>query len=220
MPGELKPLGAGFFPLISAVARGLQAKLGDDVVARIASWFDLIAVWNAKIDLTAARSAEELSDLMLADALVLARHERHGASVVDVGSGAGGPGVALYLARPDLAVTLVESLQKRVSFLRTVAGHLGASGSRGALGIVRGRGEDLAREGPSFTAAVSRATLAPVEWLALGARLVGPAGAVWVLLAREPPPSLAGFRIDIDERYQWPLTGVDRRALRYVSSAG
>ena len=119
MPAALKPLGAGFLPRISAVARGLGATLDDDASARIAAWFDLIATWNAKVDLTAARSADELADLMLADALVVARHEPRERAVVDVGSGAGGPGLALYLARPDLRVTLVEPLQKRVAFLRS-----------------------------------------------------------------------------------------------------
>jgi 16S rRNA (guanine527-N7)-methyltransferase len=220
MPGELQPLGRAFFPLISAVAGGLRAALADEQVERIAAWFDLVALWNAKIDLTAARSAEELSDLMLADALVLARHERPRATILDVGSGAGAPGMALYLARPDLALTLVEPVQKRVAFLRTVAGRVGVSSPQGgAVRVVRGRGDDWVGKQPPFDCAVARATLAPVEWLKLGMRLVGSAGAVWVLLAREPPPVLPGLRIDVDESYRWPLTGVARRALRYVSVA-
>jgi 16S rRNA (guanine527-N7)-methyltransferase len=218
MPGALKPLGAGFLPLISAVARGLGAALADDVAARVATWFDLIATWNAKVDLTAARTADELADLMLADALVLARHEPHGQSAVDVGSGAGGPGLALYLVRPDLAVTLVEPLQKRVSFLRTVVGQLGAGSGPGSLRVVRARGEEVAQQGSSFGTSVARATLPPEKWLPLGARLVHEQGAVWVLLAREPPPTLPGWSIEVDESYAWPLTGASRRALRYRRS--
>src|SRR5258706_10248738 len=122
MPGALKPLGAGFLPLISAVATGLAAAVDAAVAAQVADWLDLVATWNAKVDLTAARSPEELVDLMLADALVLARREPPGRNVVDVGSGAGGPGLALHFARPDLSLTLVEPLQKRVSFLRTGSG--------------------------------------------------------------------------------------------------
>ena len=215
MPGALKPLEAGFLPLISAVARGLGATLDDGVAPRVAAWFDLIATWNAKIDLTAARTADELADLMLADALVLARHEPREKRVVDVGSGAGAPGLALHIVRPDLAVTLVEPLQKRVSFLRTVAGNLGKNAGTGSLQVVRGRGEDQARPDPSFDTGVSRATLRPAAWLPLGTRLVTLEGAVWVFLAREAPPELPGWEIDVDERYQWPLTGAERRALRY-----
>jgi 16S rRNA (guanine527-N7)-methyltransferase len=216
MPGALKPLGAGFLPMISGVAGGLGAALDDETAGRLAAWFDLIATWNAKVDLTAARTSEELADLMLADALVLARHEPPDRRVVDVGSGAGGPGLALHLTRTDLAMTLVEPLQKRVSFLRTVAGALGTRA--GSLRVVRARGEDLPNSEPPFDTAVSRATLHPDEWLRLGERLVAPKGAIWVLLAREAPPDLAGWTVRIDERYTWPLTGVSRRALRYEHS--
>src|SRR6185436_16798406 len=105
------------------------------------------------------------------------RHEPNGRNVVDVGSGAGGPGLALHLVRPDLAVTLVEPLQKRVSFLRTVAGHLGGPGD-GSLRVVRARGEDLVGQRVEFETAVARATLPAPEWLQLGPELA-PRGAVW-----------------------------------------
>jgi 16S rRNA (guanine527-N7)-methyltransferase len=123
--------------------------------------------------------------------------------------------LALHFARPDLALTLVEPLQKRVSFLRTVAGQLGKGPGPGTLRVLRTRGEDLAISGPSFETAVARATLPPDEWLPLGTRLVARAGAVWVLVAREAPPDLPGWQPRIDERYVWPLTGAERRALRY-----
>jgi len=215
MPAALKPLGAGFLPRISAVARGLGATLDDGTAARIATWFDLVATWNAKVDLTAARSTDELADLMLADALIIARHEPGARSVVDVGSGAGGPGLALHLARPDLHVTLVEPLQKRVAFLRTVAGELGKTPGTGSLRVVRARGEEVAGGTRPFETAISRATLEPGAWIELAARLVEPTGALWVLLARESPPELAGWAARVDERYVWPLTGAERRALRY-----
>lgn len=221
MPGPLSPLGAGFRPLISALLRGLDGTASDASLAHIVTWLDLLATWNAKIDLTAARSAEELLDLMLADAVVLARHEPAGAKVVDVGSGAGAPGLALSLLRPDLGVTLVEPLAKRVSFLRTVAGNVstksagGAARGTGALRVVRGKGEDLVEQGATFDGAVARATLAPPDWLELGGRLVLPGGYVWVLLAKDDAPAAEGYAIDVDERYTWPLTGVTRRAVRY-----
>jgi 16S rRNA (guanine527-N7)-methyltransferase len=216
MPGALVPLGEGFRPLISAVLRDLGATADERAIAFIVTWLDVLATWNQKIDLTAARSAEELVDLMLADAVVLARHQSPSASIVDVGSGAGAPGLALGLLRPDLAVSLVEPLAKRVSFLRTVLGHFGArSEGAGALRVVRGKGEDLVTRREVFDSAVARAALPPPAWLKLGGRMVRPDGAVWVLLAREPAPEMKGWKIETEERYTWPLTGVERRALRY-----
>jgi 16S rRNA (guanine527-N7)-methyltransferase len=186
------------------------------VVEGLSTWIALVAAWNARIDLTAARSDDELCDLMLADAAVLARHLPPSARVVDVGSGAGAPGLGVALLRPDLQLTLIEPLQKRVAFLRTVVGSVQLRGARPE--VVRGRGEDLVGR-PRFTVAISRATLPPAAWLELGAKLA-PDGDVWVLLAREEPPTMTGRAVADDLRYVWPLTGAERRVARYTAAAG
>lgn len=164
-------------------------------VDALCTYFDLLAQWNARVDLTAARTPEAMVELMLTDAVVLARHVQRGASVVDVGTGGGAPGLVLAILRPDLAVTLVEPLQKRVSFLRTAIGTLG----RTDVALVHGKGESVAPHG--FDEAVSRATLAPPEWLALGARLVRPGGLVWVLVAKVEPPALVSTALEVDFAY-------------------
>ncbi|HEY2518225.1 MAG TPA: RsmG family class I SAM-dependent methyltransferase [Polyangiaceae bacterium] len=188
--------------------------MADGPRASLARWIELLCEWNARIDLTAARSAGELVDLMVADAHALSRHLAPGARVVDVGTGAGAPGMALALLRPDLVVTLCEPLAKRVSFLRTVIGTLG----RTDVTLVGKRGEELA-EG-AWDVAVSRATLNPPEWLALGAKLVKPGGSVWVLLATGEPPVLPGAQLAGDERYEWPETRAQRRAARFEIRGG
>lgn len=191
--------------------------LGVPAAARgvVATWLDVLREWNKRIDLTAARTEDELLDLMLADALMLstaaAENIPEGARVVDVGSGAGAPGLALALLRPDLAMTLVEPLTKRVSFLRTVIGTIG----RSDIVLVRERVEDFVKKKPaSFDVSISRATLAPSAWIPFGLQL---APASWVLLAREEPPAIPGARVTRDLSYRWPLTNVERRAVRYES---
>jgi 16S rRNA (guanine527-N7)-methyltransferase len=174
----------------------------------IAAWIEVLCTWNARIDLTAARTGGELVDLMLADALVLAPRFAKGTRVVDVGSGAGAPGLAIALARPDLVVTLCEPLVKRASFLRTVVGTIG----RADIAIDRTRGEEL--RGP-WDVAISRATLAPPAWLTLGARL---APVTWVLLAKDEPPVVGGTTATDDVTYEWPETHATRRAIRYERS--
>jgi 16S rRNA (guanine527-N7)-methyltransferase len=178
----------------------------------ITRWIDLVSAWNKRIDLTAAKIEDDLVDLMLADALMLAARIAEGARVVDVGTGAGAPGLPLAIARPDLSVTLVEPLQKRVALLRTAVGSLAST----RPAVVRARGEELAARGERFDVAVSRATLAPAVWLDLGAKLA-PEGAVWVLLAREAPSVKEGWNIAEDVSYRWPLTGKERRAVRFMA---
>ncbi|MCL2723333.1 MAG: 16S rRNA (guanine(527)-N(7))-methyltransferase RsmG [Polyangiaceae bacterium] len=174
-------------------------------------WLELLSHWNARIDLTAARSHDELYDLMLADAALLAKYIPLSARVVDVGSGAGAPGLALALVRPDLKLTLVEPLRKRVAFLRTVIGTL----ERFDIELVSDRGELVAaKRRRNWDVAISRATLAPEAWVPLGLEL---APVAWALLAQGEPPAVEGARIAEDIAYRWPLTGATRRAVRFVS---
>jgi 16S rRNA (guanine527-N7)-methyltransferase len=203
-------MSAKLMALCDRVAAELGSTMTPSARARIGTWLERLQEWNARIDLTAARSDQELVDLMLADALVLAARIPAGASVVDVGTGAGAPGLALALLRDDLRVTLVEPVGKRVSFLRTVLGAVG----RADVVVERGRGEVLAGS-RSWDIATSRATLAPATWLELGTTLVAPGGCVWVLLASGAPPERAHTTIEAERVYAWPLTRAERRAVSY-----
>lgn len=198
-------------PLLERVSEAL-ALGGGTALPRVGEYLDHVVRWNQKMDLTAARSAEELVDLSLADALVLSHHARPSESWVDVGSGAGAPGLVLSLLCPELEVTLVEPRDKRVAFLRSVVGSLSVP----RVKVVRGRSDGL--PDGAWDTAVARATLPPEAWLREGARLSR--RAVWVLLARDQPPSLEGYAVDTDLRYEWPLTGASRRALRFVPARG
>jgi len=201
--------------LVLDVASSLAVSLEAEAVSNATTWLRRLEEWNAKIDLTGARTREALVDLMVADALVLAARVPPGGEVVDVGSGAGGPGLALALFRPDLRVTLVESRAKRVSFLRAVIDEV----ARPDVTIRHARGESLGGA-CAWNVAVSRATLRPDMWLDLGRKLVSSGGTVWVLLAREEPPKHAEVAIETDVAYKWPLTGAPRRAVAYRIALG
>lgn len=210
----LSKLGEGWRPRIERVFAELSASAPSASLARdLGRVLDLVVDWNEKVDLTAARDPDELVDLFVADAIVVARAGApKGERWVDVGSGAGAPGIPLALLLPQVKLTLVEPKQKRVAFLRSVLGSVGRSDVK----VERGRSE--AMPAACCDVAVSRATLGPSEWLAEGARLAE--HAVWVLLAKAERPMLHGFGVDRDEPYQWPLTGSARRAVRFVRGAG
>jgi 16S rRNA (guanine527-N7)-methyltransferase len=168
--------------------------------------------WGARMDLTAARDENELLDLLFADALAMRTISGGaGGSWVDVGSGVGAPGIALALLDASISMTLVEPRVKRVAFLRTVLTKLELSAAR----VLRARSETLAEK--QWDTAVARATMPPEEWLAEGARLAR--SDVWVLLARSDAPSLDGWAIDTDHRFEWPLTHRERRVVRYRERA-
>jgi 16S rRNA (guanine527-N7)-methyltransferase len=198
-------------PLVGRAVNVLGGTLEDPARAGVETWLALLEEWNRRIDLTAARTAEELVDLMVADALVLAGRVERGARIVDVGTGAGAPGLALALLRPDLRVTLVEPNGKRASFLRTVVGSVG----RADVVLSRERGESLAGR-RAWDVAVSRATLPPPAWLDLATKLAAPGGTIWLLLSKEAPPEHPRARLAETIAYQWPLTGASRVAARYL----
>ena len=190
---------------VAEVADKLGVTLDVACEANLATWLDTLTAWNAKLDLTAARTVNELVDLMVADAFSVAPFIPMGASIVDVGAGAGAPGLALAIIRPDLKVTLVEPLTKRISFLRTVLAALG----RQDVTLVRARVDNVTNR---FDIAISRATLSPSVWLSAG---LGLADSVWVLLAKDDPPSHPNAAIVHELAYRWPLTQAARRMIAY-----
>jgi 16S rRNA (guanine527-N7)-methyltransferase len=164
------------------------------------------------MSLTAARTDDELAEVLCADALVLAREDLvppH-ARVVDVGSGAGAPAVPLAILREDLTFVLVEPLRKRVAFLRTAIGTLDLASRVRVLETRAERGSEV--PGGPFDVATSRATLAPGEWLALGAAL---AERVVVFTAREEPPPVPDDWISSNVVYSLPSSGAPRRITVY-----
>jgi len=174
--------------------------------AAIERFLGLVDTWNAKIDLTAARTADALADVMLADALVMADEDfvPSGAHLLDVGSGAGGPALPLALVRPDVRVTMVEPLGKRVAFLRTAVGALGLAPR---VGIVQARADALGDLHADVASA--RATFPPHEWLTIGSTL---APRVLVLTTTDDVPTTpASARRD----YRWPHSGAPRVLLRF-----
>ncbi len=200
---------------MSSLRRRIDELIGPEVTCgeQLQLWIEAVASFTTKVNLTAARNEPELVDLMLADAVHLAARLPRQCAVVDVGSGAGAPGLALALLRPDLRLSLVEPQHKRAAFLRLVLGRLAADSALPAE-VIQERGERLERR---FDVAVSRATLPPPKWLALGAELA-PRGQVWLLLAREPAPRLEGWTLVEEEPYRWPLTDAERRAACYRPS--
>jgi 16S rRNA (guanine527-N7)-methyltransferase len=190
----------GGWPL-AEIASALEVSLPEAAREALSRWLDLLVAWNVRVDLTAARGALELVDLMLADALVLSSRIPEGARVVDVGTGAGAPGLAVALLRPDVRVTLVEPLAKRGAFLRTVMGTVG----RVDVELVGRTGQGLASVGER-------------RWdVALAATLLASGGSAWVFLAREPAPVHLRMTEVESFEYAWPLTGAKRRLVRYGS---
>jgi 16S rRNA (guanine527-N7)-methyltransferase len=97
-------------------------------LAAISKYIDLLIKWNARINLTAIRAPEEIVQRHFGESLFAANHllaERSVKTAIDLGSGAGFPGVPFALLAPAAEVTLIESSQKKSTFLKELIYSLG-----------------------------------------------------------------------------------------------
>ncbi len=120
-------------------------------------YFELLVEWNEKMNLTAITDESGVALKHFADSLSLLNFVDipQNSSLADVGTGAGFPGVVLKIARPDIKLTLIDSLNKRLVFLNEVCSQLGIDAD-----LIHSRAEDGARDEKlreSFDFAVSRA---------------------------------------------------------------
>ncbi|HEY6348718.1 MAG TPA: 16S rRNA (guanine(527)-N(7))-methyltransferase RsmG [Candidatus Angelobacter sp.] len=107
---------------IAALLRSF-VELDQKILEQTSIYIDLLMKWNARVNLTAVRTAEEIVQRHFGESFFAAAHllEKGGAkSVIDLGSGAGFPGVPLAMLRPQAQVTLIESHGKKAAFLNEV----------------------------------------------------------------------------------------------------
>ncbi len=142
--------------------------------ARFVRYYELLIERNNVMNLTAITDPEGVAARHFADSLAAASLLPQGAKVIDVGTGAGFPGIPLMIMRPDIELTLLDSLNKRIVFLNDVLKELGLSAA-----AVHARAEDGARNQAlrgRFDAVLSRAVAeVPVlaEWTLPFARVGG-----------------------------------------------
>ena len=104
----------------------LSLSVDERAIPRYRRYYDALAAQNKVMNLTAIDGEEDSARLHFLDsAALLTLADFRGKSVIDVGSGAGFPGLALKVAEPDIRLTLLDSLDKRVRFLRGLSDELG-----------------------------------------------------------------------------------------------
>ena len=158
-----------------------QSKVEDnaEITEKLAGYFSELESWNRKMNLTGIRDKGKMVTKHLGDTLALLPVIPEGTeTVLDIGTGAGIPGLLLAIIRPDLQLVLVDAIRKRISFLLHTAAILGLAnvqcrharaGDTGFLALVPDRGFDMV---------VSQATVsASVLWEWSG-EIISPGGVV------------------------------------------
>ncbi|HEV2528295.1 MAG TPA: 16S rRNA (guanine(527)-N(7))-methyltransferase RsmG [Thermomicrobiales bacterium] len=151
--------------------------LDEEQVARFADYRRLLIEWNGRFNLTAVTDPDEIDRRLFLDALRMVRPIREFAGpapvrgrpdgpsqpirLVDIGTGAGFPGLALKIGMPDLDITLIEATGKKVQFLQAVIAELGLVD----VVAIHGRAEELAHQ-PAYRGAFDACTARGVSSLA------------------------------------------------------
>lgn len=143
--------------LLQNYIKDYKITLKENQYEQFQKYFELLAEWNEKMNLTAITDESGVALKHFADSLSLLNFVDipQNSSLADVGTGAGFPGVVLKIARPDIKLTLIDSLNKRLVFLGEVCAQLGIEAE-----LIHSRAEDGARDEKlreSFDFAVSRA---------------------------------------------------------------
>lgn len=196
-------------------AGALGLELPEETVAPLLRHLELLAKWNQKINLTAVTDPVEMVEKHLLDSLAVAPLVPAG-TLLDAGTGAGFPGVPIRLVRPDVQVVLVDSVGKKVAFLKTLLAELKLTGARALSARLLG---DPAREGLSTAdAAVARAFSSPAEWLALAASYVRPGGTILVLAGPRDalPDGVGATALRRTAEYVLPFSKAQRRIGIYL----
>jgi 16S rRNA (guanine527-N7)-methyltransferase len=170
----------------AALERGLgelRMDLPEGARAKLLEYLELLAKWNRTYNLTAIREPLEMVSHHVLDSLAVIPHLplQAGASLADVGSGGGLPGIPLAIARPQWRVTLNDSVEKKAAFLRQAKIELGL----GNVEVHEGRVEKWQPE-PRFQLVISRAFAELRDFVELCGHLVLPGGILAAMAGARP----------------------------------
>ena len=184
--------------LLKSYIVGLDPPAG--IYEQLAQYLELLLRWNAKTNLTAIREPEAIvtrhfgESLFAAGVLFGPEPPKPGTTLADFGSGAGFPGVPIKLAFPDLSVTLIESQNKKATFLKEVIRTLRLDG----IEVYGGRAEQWDKTADVVT---MRAAERFEAALPVAARLVGSRGKLCLLIGKEQ----GGKVCDVLSDFSWPV---------------
>jgi 16S rRNA (guanine527-N7)-methyltransferase len=176
---------------LTAGIDALGLVLPDGAETKLLAYLALLDKWNRVYNLTAVRDAERMVSHHLLDSLAAVPYF-NGETVLDVGSGGGLPGIPLAIARPELQVTLVDSIAKKTAFLLQAKAELGLKN----LHVVTGRVEDFHSE-TGFEVVTSRAFSDLKEFVTLTRHLLKPGGRWLAMKGLMPHEEIALLPADV-----------------------
>lgn len=170
---------------------GLQ--LNSSQLDQVKTYLELLLRWNEKINLTSICTPEECVTRHFGESLLLAVHERLSGDLLDVGSGAGFPGLALKIVFPDLHTTLLEPVAKKRAFLKEVC----RTCSFSDVEVRPERLEDWAGSGRMYDAITARALGKIEQWVEEASQIIRELGKIHLWVSQQQSKSLRNHDLSI-----------------------
>ena len=171
----------------------LEQSFPDDGAVKYATLLEQLERWNKKVNLTAIRDREEMITSHLLDSLV-ARPLLHGTRILDVGTGAGFPGLPLAISEPERTFELVDGNNKKIMFVQHIVSLLGLNNVK----AVKARTEDYAPD-ERFDTVIARAVGPLAQLVNIAGHHVGEDGVFVALKGRYPAEELE----ELPERWEY-----------------
>jgi 16S rRNA (guanine527-N7)-methyltransferase len=216
---------ASFGDQIRKGCEALGVQVAEDVPPRLHRLMGELLKWNAKVNLTAITAPEEVLEKHFLDSLAVLPEVEGAATVLDVGAGAGFPGLPLKMARPALAVTLVDAVGKKVGYLKAVvvSPGLGLTGTKAVHGRAEGHPE---KEGlPLADRVIARAFMDLPDWLDLAPKYLAPGGHVVAMLGKalgdeelREQAGKRGLKLVSARSYRLPFSGAERQVASFAKA--
>jgi 16S rRNA (guanine527-N7)-methyltransferase len=187
----------------------------EEMIEKAAGYASYLLEENQKMNLTAITGEGEMAVKHFADSLCLLKYVNlpQNASLIDIGSGAGFPGMVLKIFRPDLRITLLDSLKKRCGFLERLKAEIAVD----YVDILWGRAEDLARENlyrEQFDFATARAVSSLPVLLEICTPFLKTGGRFLALKGKEEETdaegALGALNCELIASHRYSLAGEDR----------